>query len=71
MISIATSAGFYTARQQLGLSVSQCAKLCKVDERTLRRWEDGDRDPAPSACRLLELALVGAFNAKLWKELLS
>lgn len=71
MISIQTSAEFARARHTLGFSVSQCAKLCKVDDRTVRRWENGDRDPAPSACRLLELALAGHFTPKLWKELLS
>ena len=71
MTPIHTSVGFYNARQQLGISVSQCAKLCKVDDRTVRRWESGDRDPAPSACRVLELALAGKIEPRTYRELVS
>ena len=63
MTTIQTSAEFKAARQKLRLSVSQAASLCRVDARTIRRWETGagrgdGRDPHPSACRLMELELA-------------
>ena len=66
--AITNSTDFKMARQKLGLSVAQCASLCNVNERTIRRWETGagrgdGREPHPSACRLMELALEQATNA--------
>lgn len=60
--AIQTPAQFKEARRKLGLSITECAALCNVNERTIRRWETGanhgdGRDPHPSACRLLELHL--------------
>ncbi len=62
MTHIATSAQFKEARQSLGLSVKDAADLCRVDARTIRRWETGSghgdgRDPHPSACVLMENAI--------------
>lgn len=55
---IATPEQFAGARQQLDLSVSQCARLVNVSERTLRKWESGEhQDPHPSACRILDLCV--------------
>jgi DNA-binding transcriptional regulator YiaG len=55
---IATPEQFAAARHTLGLSISQCARLVNVAERTIRRWETmGDRDPHPSACRILDLCI--------------
>lgn len=59
---IQTSKQFKGARQKLRLTVTECAQLCNVDARTIRRWETGaghgdGRDPHPSACRLMELQL--------------
>lgn len=61
-MTIKTSIEFKEARHKLGLSVAECAELCRVDARTIRRWEAGTghgdgRDPHPSACKLMELAL--------------
>lgn len=63
MPGISTSAEFKAGRQKLRLSVSQAASLCRVDARTIRRWEAGaghgdGRNPHPSACRLIELELA-------------
>lgn len=54
---IQTPEQFAAARHKLDLSVSQCARLVNVELRTIRRWESGERDPHPSACRILELCL--------------
>ena len=72
---IQTSQQFKKARHTLDLSVRQCADLCNVNERTIRRWETGTgrgdgREPHPSACRLMELALEQAAP-KLLKGLTS
>lgn len=63
MTIIRTSAQFKAARHKLGLSVAECGVFCGVDARTIRRWETGaghgdGRDPHPSACRLMELAVA-------------
>lgn len=60
---IQTSHDFKEARRKLGLSVSEAAEVCRVDARTIRRWEAGaghgdGREPHPSACRLMELELA-------------
>lgn len=62
---ISTADEFRQARHTLGLSVSQAAKLCNVEARTIRRWETGagngdGRNPHPSACRIMEVALTSA-----------
>lgn len=54
---IQTPEQFAAARHRLDLSVSQCAVLVNVEIRTIRRWESGERDPHPSACRILEIGL--------------
>ena len=72
-MTISTSTEFAEARHTLGLTVRACAALCKVDERTIRRWEIGrgnttqGRDPAPSACRILELALRDPGAMLIWR----
>ena len=60
---IKTPAQFAEARASLGLSVAQCAAVCNVDQRTIRRWEtgygsSGGRDPHPSACRIMEWLIL-------------
>lgn len=64
-MKITTSQQFKEARLRLRLSVSQAAELCRVDARTIRRWETGaghgdGRDPHPSACVLMERELEKA-----------
>lgn len=71
---IRTPTDFFEARHALGLSVSQCASLCNVDDRTIRRWELGHgkrdgRDPHPSACRILELATGDDAARSLFRAL--
>lgn len=73
-MTITTSPEFREARYKLGLSVRQCATLCKVDERTIRRWEIGagrgdGRDPAPSATRIMELAAGDPGARSIWRIL--
>lgn len=62
-MKIKTSKQFREARHKLGLTLAQCAKLCGVDDRTIRRWEapkdtSNARDPHPSACKLMEIELA-------------
>ena len=54
-------AAFRAARDQLGLSAAQLARIMGVDPRTVRRWEDasGTRPPNPTACRVMEWMLSG------------
>lgn len=46
-------------RLELQLSVTQMAYLIQVDGRTVRRYEDGTREPWNSATRIAELARFG------------
>lgn len=62
-MTIKTSKQFKQARLKLGLTLAQCAELCGVDDRTIRRWEapkdtSNARDPHPSACKLMEIELA-------------
>ncbi len=66
---IQTSAQFASARHRLDLSVSQCAKVVNVEERTLRRWEAGDKPPAPSACRILQACSTDVSILRLFMQL--
>jgi transcriptional regulator with XRE-family HTH domain len=64
-VTITTAKQFKEARHKLRFSVAECADYCRVDARTIRRWETGKghgdgRDPHPSACKLMELALAEA-----------
>lgn len=59
---ITTPAQFKKARVKLGLPISECAAVCNVTPRTVRRWETGAGhgdgcDPHPSACRIMEMEL--------------
>jgi DNA-binding transcriptional regulator YiaG len=73
-VSTKTPMQFKKARLRLRLSVSQCARLVNVDDRTVRRWEQGrgngeGRDPNPSACRILDLALRDPGAMMQWRML--
>ncbi len=62
---ITTPIQFKKARNKLGLTVSECAAVCNVTPRTVRRWETGKGhgdgcDPHPSACRIMEIQLERA-----------
>lgn len=54
-----TPAQLKQARQSLGLSVSQLADVLNTEPRTIRRWEDGTRQPNPVAVRVMEWLLNG------------
>ena len=49
---------FKEARRRLGLSFNELADAFRLDERTLRRWEAGDRQVPQSVLILLELCLL-------------
>jgi len=44
------------ARQTVGLTQTQFARLLGVSARTLQEWEQGRRQPTPAAQRLLSIA---------------
>jgi DNA-binding transcriptional regulator YiaG len=46
------------AIEQLGLSQVAAAKLLGVDERTSRRWANGERDVPPPAARFLRYLIA-------------
>jgi hypothetical protein len=48
-----------------GLNVSEIARVCRVTERTARRWKEGSRRPPESALMVLRRNL-GAFSEH-WK----
>ena len=50
------SAEFKTAREAVGLSVSQVAKIANVGERTVRYWESGrNKPPADVSKKIIEI----------------
>lgn len=60
---------FKEARQSLGLSLSQLAKILNVDPRTVRKWEASEsastgRDPNPIACQVLRWLASGELKLK-------
>ena len=44
---------FRTARKALGYTQQSLADLLGVDARSVRRWEAGERELNPTACRVL------------------
>lgn len=47
-------AEFKTLRESLGLSISTLVKVIDVDERTLRKWESGKKQPPQGVVDTLE-----------------
>jgi DNA-binding transcriptional regulator YiaG len=61
---------YRTAIEKLGLSQTSAAKLLGVDERTSRRWANGERDvPAPAARFLRYLIATGKTGEKAMRVL--
>jgi transcriptional regulator with XRE-family HTH domain len=56
-----TPAEFDTRRRYLGLSVDETAALCGVQDRTIRRWQNGT-SPIPDDARAALKALEDAMN---------
>lgn len=56
-----------TARQKIGLSQSEFAKMLGVSLRTLQEWEQGRRTPSGAAKSLITIAIK---NPEVIKELL-
>ena len=57
-----TAHEFKDARNSLGLSQAELASILgmgKHGDRTIRRWENGERQPNPIACRALEWIAAG------------
>jgi len=48
------SAEFKTLRESLGLTISTLVKVIDVDERTLRKWEAGKKQPPQGVVDTLE-----------------
>ena len=57
-----------TARQKIGLSQSEFAKMLGVSLRTLQEWEQGRRTPSGAAKSLITIAIK---NPEVLKELLA
>lgn len=55
------------ARQKIGLSQSEFAKMLGVSLRTLQEWEQGRRNPSGAAKSLITIAIK---NPEVIKELL-
>jgi DNA-binding transcriptional regulator YiaG len=53
-----TSDEYRQAIEQLGLSQIAAARLLGVDERTSRRWANGERDIPPPVQRFLRYLIV-------------
>ena len=53
------SAQFKWARGQLGLSIDQLSEIIDVNQKTIRIWERGDRNPHPTAGRVMGWMLNG------------
>jgi DNA-binding transcriptional regulator YiaG len=61
---------FKEARQRLGLSGPQLARILNTDARTIRKWEADERastarDPNPVACQVMRWMLDG-FRPPEW-----
>ena len=57
-----------TARQKIGLSQSEFAKMLGVSLRTLQEWEQGRRNPSGAAKSLITIAIK---KPEIIKELLA
>ena len=49
-------------RQNIGVSKRQLAKLSKVDEKMIRRFEDGDYEYTPTLTSIVKIANVLGVN---------
>jgi DNA-binding transcriptional regulator YiaG len=58
-----TAAQFARARDRLGLTQAAAGQLLGSDERTVRRWELGERKINPQAALLVTLLLTGKLTA--------
>lgn len=56
------------AMEATGLSARGLSRVIGVDERTMRRWQAGDREMPEPVVRLLRLLTVSPENALLLGE---
>jgi DNA-binding transcriptional regulator YiaG len=54
-------------RKDAGLSISRAARLLSVNDRTLTRWESGDRRMPDAVLELLCIK-VGADYSQFWDD---
>lgn len=57
-----------SARQKIGLSQSEFARMIGVSRRTLQEWEQGRRTPSGAAKSLITIAIK---NPEILKEILA
>ena len=63
-----TPADFRAIRHRLGLSQAQLARALRVQsDRTIRKWEQGERD-IPGPAQVLMALLVEVPAARKWLE---
>ena len=59
-----TSDEYREALEALGLTQGGCARLLGVDERTSRRWANGERDVPPPVQRFLRYLIATKRSGK-------
>ena len=62
-----TPAEFREARRRLGLSQFQLAAVLDTSDRTIRKWEGGERSPNPVAAQAMRWFLAG-YRPPDWPE---
>lgn len=64
-IDTTQSEGFLQARLALDLTRRELCTILRVNERTLVRWEDGQKEPHPTAAVAMRMMLDG-YRPRSW-----
>jgi DNA-binding transcriptional regulator YiaG len=64
-LETSSSTGFRDARLALDLTRKELCIILRVNERTLIRWEDGQKEPHPSAAKMMSMMLDG-YRPNSW-----